>query len=223
MVTNTGWRGTAPLGSMGLVAAGALALAAGEATAQQTLARFELTPYVGYGVGGTFEDEESATKVELDEGGAFGLIFNIRESGNTQWEVVYAQQDTSADTSELTGFGPSTDLRVQYLHGGGTYEFDARGAVQPYLVATVGGTHMSPGAAGLDSDTFWSFSLGTGLRVGVSERLAARLEARMWGTLVESGSRLFCVSGVGGAACQIQIDGQVLYQVELFAGLTMRF
>lgn len=198
-------------------------LAAGEAAAQETLPRFELTPYLGYDVGGTFEDEESATKIELDEGGAVGLIFNIRESRNTQWEIVYAHQDTSADTSDLAGFESSTDLRVQYLHGGGTYEFDARGAVQPYLVATVGGTHMSPRAAGLDSDTFWSFSIGTGLRVGMTERLAARLEARARGTLVESDSRLFCVSGIGGAACQIQIDGKVLYQFELFAGLTMRF
>jgi hypothetical protein len=202
--------------------AGALALAASRSLAQGA-PRLELTPYVGYGVGGAFEDEESTTKIELDDGGAFGLAFNIRESGNTQWEVIYAQQDTSADTSDLTGFDPSTDLRVQYLHGGGTYEFDSRGTVQPYLVATVGGTHLSPAAPGLDSDTFWSFSIGTGLRIGMTERLAARLEARAWGTLVESGSSLFCVSGVGGAACLIEIDGKVLYQVELFAGLTMRF
>ena len=178
---------------------------------------------MSYRAGGTFEDEESTTQVDLDEGGAFGLIFNVRESANTQWEVIYAQHDSAADTSELTGFAPSTDLRVQYLHGGGTYEFQRDGTVQPYLVATVGGTHMSPGGPGLDSDTFWSFSIGTGLNVRSTERVGVRLEARAWGTLVESGSRLFCISGIGGAACQIQIDGKVLYQVELSAGVTFRF
>ena len=200
-----------------------LLLAAGAGTAQERSTQFELTPYASYRVGGTFEDEESTATIELDEGRAFGLAFNIRESANTQWEVIYAQHDTAANTSELTGYAPSTGLRVQYLHGGGTYEFERRGTTQTYLVATAGGTHISPDEVGLESDTFWSFSIGTGLNVRTTERIGFRLEARLWGTLVDSGSKLFCVSDAAGAACQIQIDGKILYQAELSAGVTLRF
>jgi len=197
-------------------------LAAGTVSAQERSTRFALTPYASYRVGGTFEDQESAANIDLDEGGAFGVALNIRESANTQWEVVYARHDTAANTSDLAGSAPSTDLRVQYLHGGGTYEFERRGTAQPYLVGTVGGTHISPDQAGLPSDTFWSISIGTGLNIRATERIGLRLEARLWGTLVESGSKLFCVSS-GGAVCQIEIDGKMLYQAELSAGVTMRF
>ena len=206
-----------------LLTAGPLLLAAGAGVAQERSTQFELTPRASYRFGGTFESEQSAATIDLDEGGAFGLAFNIRESANTQWEVIYAQHDTAADTSELPGSAPSTDLRLQYLHGGGTYEFDSRGTTRPYLVATVGGTHISPDRADLRSDTFWSFSIGTGLDIRATGRIGVRLEARLWGTLIESGSKLFCVSGVGGAACQIQLDGKLLYQTELSAGVTMRF
>jgi len=201
---------------------GPLLLAAGAASAQERSTQFALTPYASYRVGGTFADQESAAKVDLDEGSAFGLALNIRESANTQWEVVYAQHDTAANTSELAGSAPSTDLRVQYLHGGGTYEFERRGTTQPYLVGTVGGTHISPDQTGLQSDTFWSISIGTGLNIRATERVGFRLEARLWGTLIESGSQLFCVSS-GGAVCQIEMDGKVLYQAELSAGVTVRY
>jgi hypothetical protein len=206
-----------------LVATGPLLLATSPGRAQESTTQFELTPYMSYRAGGTFEDEVSTATVDLEEGGAFGLALNIRESANTQWEIVYAQQDTTADTSELDGFAPSTDLRVQYLHGGGHYEFERRGSTRPYLVATAGATHVSPRLAGFDSDSFWSFSIGTGLNVRATERIGARFEARVWGTLVDPDSRLFCFSGAQAAACQIQVDGKILYQVDLSAGLTIRF
>ena len=213
----------APINAIRYPMAAVLALAAGEILAQGAPLRFELTPYAGYRFGGTFEDAEDVTQVELDDDAAFGLIFNVRESASTQWEVVYARQDTAADTAGLSGLAASTDVRLQHLQGGGTYEFESRGAVRPYLAATLGGTQISPRVSGLDSDTFWSFSIGTGLQIRPTQRLGIRLEARAWGTLIESGSSLFCVSGIGGAACAIQIDGKLLWQVETFAGITVRF
>ena len=193
-----------------------------EAVGQSNFGRAELTPYAGYRFGGSFDSEDGSASVRLDDRGSGGLILNVRETANTQWEVIYARQDTVADTSALAEFAPSTNVQMDFLQGGGTYEFEGT-SVRPYLAATIGGTHISPEAPGLNSDTFWSMSIGLGLQFRPSERLGFRLEARAWGTLIDSDTDLFCVSDLGGAVCAIKVDGRVLWQIETFAGVVFRF
>ena len=190
--------------------------------AQSSPGRFEVTPYVGYRFGGTFEDEQLASTAELADDASAGLIMNLRESGNTQWELVYARQSTTADVSDFSFASPSVDLELQSLQIGGTYLGDGALA-RPYLAATLGGTYISPDVGGLRSDTFWSFSIGTGLQILPSERLGLRVEARAWGTLISSGSSLFCTSGTQGGTCAIAVSGDMLWQIETFAGIVFRF
>ncbi|HEX7718512.1 MAG TPA: hypothetical protein VF389_01800, partial [Woeseiaceae bacterium] len=102
------------------------------------LARFSLTPFGGYSFGGTFEDAEETLTVEVDDAAHFGLIFNIREGANTQWEIFYSMQQTDADTAEVTPSQPLVDIDIHYLHIGGTYVADG-GRARPFLAATVGG------------------------------------------------------------------------------------
>ena len=190
--------------------------------AQSSPGNFEITPYGGYRFGGTFEDEDLDASAELDDDASFGLILNLRESGNTQWEVIYSRQSTAADVSDFTFASPSIDLDLQSLQLGGTYMGDGELA-RPYLAATLGGTHITPDAAGLKSDTFWSFSVGTGLQVFPTRNLGLRLEARAWGTLLSSNSSLFCSSGPQGGLCAIAVSGDMLWQIETFAGVVLRF
>ena len=199
-------------------------LLAAPATAftQSSPGRFEVTPYGGYRFGGTFEDQELASTAELADDASVGVIMNLRESENTQWELVYARQSTTADVSDFSFASPSVDLDLQSLQLGGTYLGDGTLA-RPYLAATLGGTHISPDAGELNSDTFWSFSIGTGLQILPSERLGLRVEARAWGTFISSGSSLFCTSGAQGGLCAIAVSGDMLWQIETFAGVVFRF
>jgi hypothetical protein len=121
----------------------------------------------------------------------------------------------------VPNLGTSTDITLQTLHLGGSYHGDGE-RVRPFLSAGIGGSHMSPDAAGLDSDTYWSFSIGTGLEILPSQRVGLRLEARALGTLVDPDGDLFCVSGAG-AVCAFRIDGDVLWQLHAFAGVVIRF
>jgi opacity protein-like surface antigen len=201
-------------------------LGAAAATAQAGPRDAEITPYAGFGFGGTFEDADSAASAELDDDAAFGVIFNLRQAGNTQWEIIYSRQATTADTAGLLVPEPALevalDVDIHYFQGGGTYQGDGE-RVRPYLAATIGGTHIAPRSSGFESDTFFSFSIGTGLQVRPSERLGLRLEARAFGTLVDSDSRLFCTSDSGGGLCAIAVDGNMLWQLQTFAGLVFRF
>ncbi len=183
--------------------------------------RFELTPTLGYHFGGEFENVDSDITVDLDDSSSFGMILNGRDKRNTQWEVYYAQQSTSADTAMVPGLSAETDLDLNYLQIGGTYRGNGD-RVRPYLSAGFGGTYISPDVATLGSETYWSFSIGTGFQFFTDERWGLRLEARGIGTLVDTDSALFCVSDSGGV-CAFRIEGRVLWQLETFAGVTYRF
>ena len=207
------------------ITAGALLLALSGAAFAQSVpspGTFEVTPIGGFRFGGSFEDIDQGLSADVDDDASVGLILNLRESGNTQWELIYSRQDTAIDTTEFSFSEPTLDADFQSLQIGGTYMGEGIRA-RPYVAATVGGTHVSPGLPGLVSDSFWSFSIGGGLQLFPQSRVGVRLEARAWGTLLDSSSDLFCQSGSQGGVCAVTVDGDLLWQFETFAGVVFRF
>ena len=197
-------------------------LLASAATAQESISRFELTPLLGYGTGGDFEDVATEAELEFDEAAAFGLIFNIRDTANTQWEVLYLLQSTELGTGGLFVNQPVLDIDVHYLHGGGTYILDDS-PFQPYVAGTLGLTHFSPSSSGFDSESFFSFSLGAGLRFLPNERIGVRLEARWFATFIDSDTEVFCRTGGTNNVCAIRGAASLVNQWYALAGVTFRF
>ncbi len=192
------------------------------AHAQENEFIFELTPFAGFATGGEFDDTTSNASLDLDDSASFGLILDIRESANSQWEVLYSLQATEADTTALPISGPSFNLDVHYIQGGGTYLLDGN-AVRPFVSATIGAAHFKPGFSGVDSETFFAFSIGTGLQIRPNNRFGIRLEARGYGTLLDSDADLFCQSDPAGAICAVRVEGSVLWQFHAMVGLVFRF
>ena len=178
-----------------------------------------MTPYGGWRFGGTFDVQDSVDSWEIEDSSSFGLILNLRESFNTQWELVYSQQASDARLNSTTQPASRIDMDVQVLQLGGTYQWEGD-TIRPYLVATLGGTRL---AAPSDSDVFFSGSIGLGLQVLPESRVGIRLEARAYGTLTDSDTDLFCSTGPDQNICAIRVDGEVLGQFETFAGVVFRF
>ncbi len=197
-------------------------LAFSTAYAQENDFQFELTPFAGLTTGGEFEDMAGVASLSLDDSSNFGLILDVRESANTQWEVLYSLQATETESTAVPISGPSLDIDVHYIQGGGTYLFDGD-AARPFLAATIGAAHFEPGLSGVDSETFFAFSVGTGLQIRPNDRFGIRLEARGYGVLLDSNSDLFCQSDAAGAICAIRVDGSVLWQFQAMAGFVFRF
>ena len=183
--------------------------------------RFEITPFAGYRVGGTFDDTDSEGSLELQESGAWGLIVNGDVEANTEWEILYSRQSTDIEASGLATPQGLFDIDVDLLHFGGTYLFDGE-RVRPFVALTIGATRFDPRLPGLKTRTYASMSLGVGWKWRVSDRVGLRIEGRGFGSLLDSNSRLFCVSD-GGATCLIVVEGRVLTQWEARAGLSVRF
>lgn len=184
--------------------------------------RVEITPYGGYRFGGTFTVDGSDDEYELDDAGSAGIIFNLRQYENTQWEVLYTRQRSDARFDGVTINDAVIDIETQTLQLGGTYQGPGD-RVRPYLAATIGGTRIEASARGSESDTFWSGSIGVGLNVNPSARLGLRAEARAYGVLLDSSTELLCRTGPDLNICAIRVEGDVLGQVELFAGVVFRF
>jgi opacity protein-like surface antigen len=193
-------------------------LIASPALAENDTGTIEITPYGAYSFGGTFSDEDSATEAKLQDSESYGLIFDYKRKDNTQIEVIYSQQSTDADVSGTT----VPNINMHYLQLGGTYLFD-EGKVLPFMSATLGATHIDVDTEGFGSDTFFGFSIGGGLQIAPSSRLGLRLEARAFGTMLRSGSTIFCGSGPSGAGCAITVAGDVLWQFQMMAGIVFRF
>lgn len=199
---------------------GLLLLPAFSAVAQERGSGLEITPFIGYGIGGEFEDDDSETTLELDEAGSYGLIFNWPSKGNTEWEVYLGRQPTEIDVVGAIPSQASFDIDVDYVQLGGTYLFEGNQAI-PFFVATIGASRFDPRESGPDTETYFAFSAGGGVKLLPNKRIGFRLEGRLFGTLVDSGTNIFCQGGAG-ATCSFQTSGTVLWQWQLSAGLIIR-
>jgi len=196
------------------------------------LPRFELTPYGGYRFGGAFHapsDDDPATPelpdFELHESNAFGVIFNIRAAAvNTQWEILYAHQQTEVDTLPTFVGGSRLDIDVDYFQFGGTYLFDENStSTIPFIAMTAGLARFDPAAPGMEAETYFSGSIGGGVQLRADKRIGVRLEARGFASLIDSNSALFCTTGPEANRCALSVSGTALYQFETRAGVVIRF
>lgn len=192
------------------------------AQAQDHKVKFELTPFGAYRFGGTFEVEDSSGSYKFNDSGSYGLILNVPHRGNTQLEILYSRQATEAEFSAATPNDPVIDIDLQTLQLGGTYQFEGDKVI-PYLAVTLGAMHAQATSTGSASDTFWSGSMGVGVLISPHSRVGLRLEARAYGTFTNSSSSLLCESGPDISGCAIRIKGELLTQIETFAGVVFRF
>ena len=187
----------------------------GEAGAEWGL---DITPYVGYAIGGSFTDNATGADLDVQEGGSYGLVLDLPDTPETQYELFYGLQRTKVTGGGTFGGETLFDLDIHYLHLGGTYLFTGE-KVRPFLSGGLGATHFVPHGSGLDRKTYFSVSLGGGVKIPISGHVGLRFEGRGFMTILPDSTEIFCVSS-GGAACNVKVQGDVLGQVLLMAGIT---
>jgi opacity protein-like surface antigen len=182
--------------------------------------RYEITPFIGYRLGGNFDVASSDQHANLDDHGSFALAVAVRRDPYSLYELLYTREETQVEkTSPLAPL----DVNVEYLHLGGTLdaEVDSEFPLQPYIMGGLGITRLTADS-GTD-DTRFSVSLGGGVRVPVSQRFSVKLEARGYLTFINTSSSIFCASGSFGGVCSIRATGSTFTQFDLMLGAAFAF
>ena len=191
-------------------------LLCGLTVSQLPAADFEFIPFVGHRFGGSFERLDNDETLDLESATSWGFILGRSITDTTHYEFLYSQQETNL--AESTDPNDAFDLRVHYLHFGGTVDV-SRDRFTPYFSGGLGMTHLSPTGYGLDDETRFSLSLGGGLKWYPTDSLGLRFEVRGYGTVSDGSGSLFC----DGADCDLRLKGDLAPQFETNLGLIFRF
>jgi len=184
---------------------------------------FEVTPFVGYRMGGDFDVDMGGGVTQnagLDDHGSFAIALDLRRDEESQYELFYSRQATNLEPNSPLG---ALGIDVEYLHLGGTLDVDQELPLKPYIIGTLGLTRFSPGSGSGSDDTRFSVSFGGGLRVPVSTHFSLRFEARGFLTFVDTNTALFCSSSAAGGFCSIRSNGSAFIQYEILAGAAFAF
>lgn len=183
--------------------------------AAATFAQVSATVFGGYSVSEGIENDSTGDRARVNSGAAFGVAADYDLDSARQLQLFYGQQSTTLDPG---GGVPRFDFDVRYFHLGGTYFFDGPIGRGPYAVGGLGATHFSPNLSGLRSETKASLNVGFGYLWPLGNTVAVRAEARVFVTLLNSSSGLFCSGG-----CTLLLSGDAFVQGQAMLGVSARF
>ena len=181
-------------------------------------AEVEVTPFLGYQAGGTFETRTGDQNIESSPN--FGLVLSIRTRHDGLIEFLYSRQQTRLESLDIFGADQGFDLNVEYLHFGGLWEIK-QGRTKPFLGLSIGGTRFDPRVDGVSDELYFSAGISGGGKFMFSERVGLRIEGRGLATLLGSGGGIFC--GFPPGTCGIMVTGSTLLQIDALLGLIVRF
>lgn len=197
----------------------ALAVAAAGPVAHAT--DYAFTLYGAYRDGGSFTDTSTGKSLDIEGSGAIAASLDFPLDASRQVQVFFSRQSSRLGIEQTTAapsVGSQLPLTVSYVHIGGSNFFSGRVGQGPYLVGGLGITVFDLRLSGSDTEVRPSLNLGIGYQLLLGERIALRLEARGYATLVNSSGGLFCSGG-----CVISIQGDTVTQGEALLGLSLGF
>src|SRR5918993_2137945 len=183
----------------------------------QAASRVEVTAFVGYRFGGDFYEIASRRPVDADGAASFGLVLNIPFTRETQIEALVTHQEARFTVPGAGGVdGQRFRVTVDQYQLGGLTEFGI-GRARPFLTGLLGLTRYE--ASG-DHELRFSASGGGGIKLFPTRHLGARLEGRLFATLVDAEADvLVCSPGF----CVGSIDASFVWQGGVTAGPLGRF
>jgi len=194
-------------------------LAVPEAWAQ----KFELSPFVGFRTGGSFNAEaEEATKITVDGGAAYGFVagFGLDES----WQIEFVWSRTETEMAERPpDFGsPATklfDANVDVYQVNLLWQYGlAQDRFRPFAFGGLGATHFRP-AQDFSNETRFSLGFGAGIKLFFSDNFGVRFQGRLTPTLMKADSDIYCRPH---RPCYRIYDDEFLLQGEFTFALVLR-
>ena len=146
--------------------------------------RFELTPMVGWRFDGEFnvdDDFLDERNVRVDEGEAFGLIFNVPFTPFWQLELIANRQNSEfiVDPGLFTPERELGDVTIDMFHAGISYQFGP-GQVQGFLSGGLGLAYIAPDDPDLEAESRFSGNFGGGVKIFLAQNVGLRFDGRFY-------------------------------------------
>jgi len=204
-----------------------LALAAPARAQYVQIDSFEVTPFVGVRLGGTFdvraEQPLQAQATWVDASG-YGLSSGVRFDDFSLIEFRWTRSTSTLRFDAPVGLPGASlrDVTLNQFHMDFTREFvvpEVKG-LRSFLTGSVGATHV---AAARDSFTRFSFGFGAGLKQFLGSRFALRAEAKWLPILIDPEVGAWACGTVAAGGCLVVLTGPLTQQFELSFGPVVRF
>ena len=173
----------------------------------------EITPFIGYQLGGSLKFIEGKFKVNNDMN--YGIVLDIPLQGVASLELYWSHMNTTADWqpyNDYLGSYPDTSISIGtgYIQIGGLKQADlGTGIVKGFGVFTLGATYMISKDPNITRD-IWRFAItmGGGLKIYPfqSDVIGFRLQARLMLPMYGTGTGFYCGIGTGGSSCGLGVS-----------------
>jgi hypothetical protein len=206
----------------------AILAAAAPARAQYVeIQSFEVTPFIGARLGGTFDiqpDGAVPIKATLNDATSYGFSAGVRFDDFSLVEIRWTQATSTLRFGAPFAFlGASLgDVELNQFHADFTREFvipEVKG-LRSFLTGSLGVTHLGAEHEGF---TRFSFGFGAGLKQFLGSRLAIRAEAQWLPILIEPSVEGFACGTIQLGGCLVVLNSKLAQQFQLSIGPVMRF
>jgi len=175
-----------------------------------------LTPFAGFRISDSLEDDVTEEAIDLDETSSFGFILSMKRDRMSSYDLLFSRQETDLLANNV--LPNNIGVRIDYIHLGGTVDYEADG-LYPFATGGLGITRFSATDQDLSTETKFSMALGGGLKVPLSENVGLRFEGRVYGTVINGDTEILCING----ACIAEFNGSLFLQFEANLGLSIAF
>jgi len=206
---------------------GALTAAAPARAQYVQIQSFEVTPFIGTRLGGTFEIQpEGAAQIPatFKDAASYGLSAGVRFDDLSLIEFRWTRSSSTLRFGAPFAFLNASvgDVTLNQFHADFTREWivpEVKG-LRSYLTGSLGLTHLG---AAQDGFTRFSFGFGGGLKQFLGSRLAIRAGAEWLPIVVEPSVSGFACGTIQFGGCLVVLNGELLQQFQLSVGPVVRF
>lgn len=201
----------------------------------QDFKRFEFNPFGGFTASGSIpieSEDEIKDSIQVNSSYHLGAALGVNLNELDAIEVLWQRQFTDGRLPAVIAAPASSgnpryfDLNIDQYHVNFLHHFKiANPKTRPYVIAGLGATAYHANHDGRnDSKSYFSFSVGGGVKYFFTSHFGFRGEARWSPSLMStSGSNFWCSIGGQGAACEIDLKASLHNQLVLTGGLVFRF
>lgn len=196
--------------------------AAQDNTGPPAALRYDLSLIGGYRTTisfGSNTDVVGTVRAVVDARPSYGGAFGVRLNEEDLIEFRWSRQDTRIHLEGIGVDSASHPLTFDQYHGDFTHEYilDEPPWLRPYVMGSVGATHLS-GSAISSSFTRFSFGIGGGVKLFPHRRVGFRVQGQ-WLPIVLDPE----FSAVCGVGCIVRFGAQLSSQGEFAFGPVFRF